>query len=197
MEKLTALFKEFIESKEDRSDIIYSMTQSTVEPIICFKFGSWLTRQGKSNINILEINNIDLIVGIDNKIYFIEFGHLLNLLKHRTNNSVAKIESDCNKLPGKIHTFCNNHMNLVEGKGLYKVTIGLFSDFKGIIRNGRFAINYTGNRETGTFLKYGTSKNDDGYFGTYVEEFKEFGCVETPIIQNEISLWWDIKLCED
>ncbi len=196
MDRITLLFQEFLNDATNRDDIIYSLTQSTVEPIICFKFGSWLSKRNISNINILELNNVDLIIGINTELFFMEFGHLLNLLKHNFEFSKRKVTSDCEKLNKKIESFSSHHKNLIEDKILHKVTIGLFSDFKGKLKSNKFEVNYKGNLETGTFLKYGTSKKDNKYFGGYADQFRNFGYTETVIIHNEISLWWKFQLCD-
>lgn len=196
MNRLEELFRLFLTDETNKDEIIYSLTQSTVEPIICFKFGSWLSKKNISNINILELYNIDLIIGIDKDLFFMEFGHLLNLLKHDTKFSKRKVVSDCEKLPKKIKSFGDRHRTLVEEKTLHKVTIGLFSDFKGTLKENRFGINYNGNLKTGTFMKYGVSKKDNNYFGNYTLLFRDYGYTETVIIPNEISLWWKIQNCD-
>jgi hypothetical protein len=123
MDRIAQLFENFLNDTTNRDDIKYSLTHSTVEPIICFKFGSWLSMKNISNINILELNNVDLPIGIGNDLFFIESGHLLNLLKHDTSFSKRKVVSDCEKLPKKIKSFCDpfiqtNLVILVIGKQL-------------------------------------------------------------------------------
>lgn len=101
MKIIEALFEEYLKDSLKKSkDLEYCLFQSCVEPIIRFKFGAWLYENypERISINLMETNRIDLVIGIDDDVSQIEFGHLLNLLQHGALLNKRKIESDSSKL---------------------------------------------------------------------------------------------------
>ncbi len=201
MEKIKKLFSDFLIDSINDKDIIYCLTQSTVEPVIRFKFGSWISKHHSSTIkiNILEINRVDLILGDDDNLFFIEFGHLVNLLKHTTFPPMWKSNNDCDKLEGKIISFKKKNEKLSEQKKIHKLTLSLYSDFKGEIKNNQFTPNYAGILDSGVFLKYGKSKKYHKWFDNYIENLrngdKNGKYIEHTILENQLSLWWLIREC--
>jgi hypothetical protein len=152
--KIESLFDKFIGSPDLREELQYCLTQSQVEQFVRFKFGFWLHQQNISNLNIIEIKRIDLVVGIDNEIFFIEFGHLLNLLKHKIESMCEKTCNDLGLLDDKIKSL-SECGNFFEGKKLFKLTISLFTDIEMHEKNGKYTAKFTGDKNTGVFIKYG------------------------------------------
>jgi hypothetical protein len=75
--EIEKLFSRFLEeSAQQDSDIEYCLLQSSVEPTIRFKFGSWLNKTfgDRIHLNLMEANRLDLVLGVDDHVYFIEFG---------------------------------------------------------------------------------------------------------------------------
>ena len=108
--EIQSLFFDFlVQSAEEDKDIEYCLLQSSVEPTIRFKFGSWLNNyhSDRLTLNLMEAYRLDLIVGLDDQIYFIEFGHLLNLLRHGAELNNGKVKSDLNNIVDKANKFIN------------------------------------------------------------------------------------------
>ena len=207
--KTKKLFHKFLitSAKKDK-DIEYCLLQSSVEPTIRFKFGSWLNKKYPQRItlNLMEANRLDLVVGIDDHVYFIEFGHLLNLLQHgafynniKVNSDKEKLKSKAEKLIKKIERINDNYFN---DKQKVFVVCSLFSDLK-VWDNGEHfetSINL-GRLNSGTLFKYGklfSRKVTKDYFDNYgsfvKKEYMEkelkypTGYTEVPVIPEELSL---------
>jgi hypothetical protein len=202
-------FHEFlISSANEDKDIEYCLLQSSVEPTIRFKFGSWLNKQypGRITLNLMEANRLDLVVGIDDHVYFIEFGHLLNLLQHgayynniKVNSDKEKLKSKAEKLIKKIEGINDNYFN---DKQKVFAVCSLFSDLK-VWDNGEHfetSINL-GRLNSGTLFKYGklfsrkvTKEYFDNYGSFVKKEYLEkelkypTGYTEVPIIPEKLSL---------
>jgi hypothetical protein len=206
-------FHEFLESsaREDK-DIEYCLLQSTVEPIIRFKFGSWLNKKYPERItlNLMEANRLDLVVGFDDKVYFIEFGHLLNLLQHGAYYNNIKVKSDGEKLESKAEKLISKikkiESNYFRGKENVLVVCSLFSDIKLLKKEQKFeTLVNAGSLFSGTLFKYGDfpKKITNGYFENYssfinkeynvLEELYPTGYKEVPIIYEKLSLHYKFK----
>jgi hypothetical protein len=154
----------------------------------------------------MEANRLDLVVGIDDHVYFIEFGHLLNLLQHgafynniKVNSDKEKLKSKAEKLIKKIERINDNYFN---DKQKVFVVCSLFSDLK-VWDNGEHfetSINL-GRLNSGTLFKYGklfSRKVTKDYFDNYgsfvKKEYMEkelkypTGYTEVPVIPEELSL---------
>ncbi len=197
--EIESLFEKFIQSPEIKEELHYCLTQSQVEQYVRFKFGFWLHQQKISNLNIIEIKRIDLVIGIMNEIYFIEFGHLLNLLEHKVESMYEKTVKDLSLLDNKIINL-NTCGNYFENKKLYKLTISLFSDFlmTEIGNNEVSKTKYTGDKNSGVFIKYGDSIKNK-YVNEYlireikISETKSIGFHnynETTVKDGELILRW-------
>lgn len=211
--EIEILFHEFlisstlISSTKYDKDIEYCLLQSSVEPTIRFKFGSWLNKHypDRITLNLLEANRLDLVVGIDDKVYFIEFGHLLNILKHGAYYNNIKVKSDkkklelkADKLIVKIKEIKDNYFH---DKQTVFLVCSLFSDIK-LFKNGeRFETLIKADPlNSGTLFKYGNfnRKKSKEYFdnyGSYVkreymkeEKLYPTGYTEVPIIPEKLSL---------
>jgi hypothetical protein len=206
--EIETLFHEFLISstKEDK-DIEYCLLQSSVEPTIRFKFGSWLNKQYSDRItlNLMEANRLDLVVGIDDHVYLIEFGHLLNLLQHGAYYNNIKVESDTEKLKLKAEILIKKikkiNVNYFHNKQIVFLVCSLFSDIKLLKKGDKFEPLINADRlNSGTLFKYGnfSSKIPNEYFdnygsfvnGKYKEEEKVYptGYTEVPIIPEKLSL---------
>ena len=206
--EIEILFHEFlISSAKYDKDIEYCLLQSSVEPTIRFKFGSWLNKQYPERItlNLLEANRLDLVVGIDDKVYFIEFGHLLNILKHGAYYNNIKVNSDKNKLKLKadklIVKIKEIKDNYFHDKQNVFLVCSLFSDIK-LLNNGEIfeTLINADPLNSGALFKYGNFNNklSKDYFdnygsfvnGKYKEEEKVYptGYTEVPIIPEKLSL---------
>lgn len=197
--KLESLFEEFIGSPDLREELQYCLTQSQVEQFVRFKFGFWLHQRNISNLNIIEVKRIDLVVGIGNEVYFIEFGHLLNLLKHRIESMCEKTINDLTLLDNKIKSLSESG-NFLKEKKLYKITISLFTDITIHEKNGKHIAKYSGDKNTGVFIKYG-DRISKKYFKDYlIREIEShdastvsFGKYnETVVKDGELILRWKI-----
>jgi len=218
-DELERLFYLFLnESLGHDNDIEYCLLQSSVEPIIRFKFGSWLNSKlgDRITLNLMEANRLDLVIGIENKVYFIEFGHLLNILKHGAGLNYSKIESDKSKLNAKvdklIHKIKLVEKNFFSNKRIIYVICSLFSDIK-VRHNGvRFETTFS-RLYSGTLFKYEKSFSTNGfkeYFENYVSYLKKThdkteekyltGYKEYPIVLGKISLHYKFEftdICRD
>lgn len=219
---LEKLFREFLafevkHSNDNVNDLEYCLLQSTVEPIIRFKFGAWIASKGNSNdvfLNLMETNRIDLLLGIGEYLYVIEFGHLLNLLKHKARLNNDKIKFDNEKIKPKIQTLLNkikhDHIShdLLKDKKIVYVNCSLFSDFKlEKNMNGERTVSTkikTPRLKAGTFFKYNNSFNENNYFDHYANFIntkpKEIqsdylqGYTEFKVIEGELSLHYKFEL---
>jgi len=227
MEKtIENLFKKFLQDEiKGSNDIEYCLLQSTVEPTIRFKFGSWLYSNKDDHgitLNLMEANRIDLVVAQDDKVYFIEFGHLLNLLGHgnklnqeKVNNDLSNIELKVDKMINKINKEIS--FNFFKHKKIILVTISLFSDIKVGKKSNKYEVLFDINRlNSGTLYKYGNSFTNQKYFDRYEanlikkvdyeanlknddsdEEFEFLrGYEEFPIIKEKLSLHYKFKLLD-
>lgn len=199
MENVVKLFQEFLEDDRNHNELIYCLTQSSVEPTVRFKFGAWLSREYPSWFNALETKRIDLIIGDEKEIYFIEFGHCLNLLRHTPIGHIHKIENDFTKLTAnKVSKFLEKYPKLVTGKSINKISITLFSDFKCVKNNNRYNVCFDDDKLTyGVFLKYGINQKDNEYFDSNSENYYNnklisAGYNEKILIEGKLSLWWHI-----
>jgi hypothetical protein len=211
--QLEKLFNQFLnESIKDDKDIEYCLLQSTVEPTIRFKFGSWLNKHcsDRLTLNLMEANRLDLTVGIDDEIYFVEFGHLLNLLLHGADSNKGKVDSDsekidikAQKLIGKIKSIEKGKYNtFFNDKKINYLICSLFSDIKVKMEIQQIVTQINISRlKSGTLFKYGQSfsfENNQDYFQKYLTYIKnEFdksetkyltGYNEVVVIPEELSL---------
>jgi hypothetical protein len=207
------LFQQFLNenSKKDK-DLEYGLLQSTVEPIIRFKFGSWLNKyfdaNSRLNLNLMEANRLDLAIGIDDQIYFIEFGHLLNILKHKADLNKSKIAWDAKRIvekAGKLKSKINNiNSSFTDGKKVNYLTCSLFSEFKMKEIENKFQVKLDSNPlKTGTLFKYGKSFNNKIYYSEYpaylnkhVESEYLYGYTEAIIIPDKLSLHYKFDTFE-
>ncbi len=176
--EIETLFHKFLKSsaKKDK-DIEYCLLQSSVEPTIRFKFGSWLNKQypDRITLNLMEANRLDLVVGIDDKVYFIEFGHLLNLLQHGAELNNQKVSSDAKKIESKtiklIEKIEGIKKDYFQDKQKVFVLCSLFSDIKVFDKGEQFETLINASLlNSGTLFKYGklfTSKVSKEYFSNY------------------------------
>jgi len=182
--EIETLFHEFlISSAKENKDIEYCLLQSSVEPTIRFKFGSWLNKQYPERItlNLMEAYRLDLVVGIDDKVYFIELGHLLNLLQHGAKLNNQKVTSDLKNFENKASKLIKKIEGIKEDKSEYKkffqdkqkvfVLCSLFSDIK-VFDNGEHfeTLINASLLNSGTLFKYGklfSSKVSKNYFSNY------------------------------
>jgi hypothetical protein len=210
---IETLFHKFLKSSaKDDKDIEYCLLQSSVEPTIRFKFGSWLNKQYPERItlNLLEANRLDLVVGIDDHVYFIEFGHLLNLLQHGAKLNNQKVSSDENNLEFKVKKIISKIENIEDGaykdyfqdKQKVFVLCSLFSDIKVFDNGERFETLINASQlNSGTLFKYGklfsrkvTKEYFDNYGSFVKKEYMEkelkypTGYTEVPIIPEKLSL---------
>jgi hypothetical protein len=200
---LQELFSQFIKEKaENDYEFKYCLIQSSVEEIVRFKFGAWLSNQTKIDlhINLLEVHKIDLVVGISNDIYLIEFGHLLNILKHNKGDNDFKIKDDIGKLDGKLKALRKKIGEKdFNGKNLHLITCSLFTDIKLEKKENKeyYESIYKINRNlSGCIYKYGRKKETHEYFEKYSrhitspEESKDylFGYNEVKVVKDEISI---------
>ena len=211
--EIETLFRTFLnECLVQDKDIEYCLLQSTVEPTIRFKFGSWLSNKlgDRITLNLMEANRLDLVIGVDKKVYFIEFGHLLNLLQHgadlnnwKVNSDKEKLEVKAKKLISKIERIENGtYKNFFLDKQKIFVVCSLFSDIKVRDNNMHFKTSVDLSRlMSGTLFKYGkffSPKGSKEYFTNYnmhinnaykKEEQKYLtGYTEVPIIHGQVSL---------
>ena len=207
MNNLNDLFSEFLkDSISSSKDIEYCLLQSCVEPTIRFKFGAWLNEKYADEItlNLMEANRLDLLIGLENDIYVIEFGHLLNLLQHDASLNNRKIEFDSVKIERKAAILLRklySRMNL-EDKTIHFLICSLFSDFKVEMFEGKFkTVIKTKVNKSGTLFKYGnefSTQNLSTYFTTYLnhinlsydpkEKIHLTGYREFKLIPNALSL---------
>ena len=206
--EIEILFHKFlISSAKADKDIQYCLLQSSVEPTIRFKFGSWLNNQypERVSLNLIEANRLDMVVGIDDKVYFIEFGHLLNLLQHGAFYNNNKVISDAEKLKSKAEKIILKIREIDEdyflGKENVLVICSLFSDIKLLKKGEKFETLINEDRlNSGTLFKYGnfSRKTSNGYFDNYIsfvnkkymkaEKVYPTGYTEVPIIPEKLSL---------
>jgi hypothetical protein len=214
---IETLFHEFIiSSAKDDKDIEYCLLQSSVEPIIRFKFGSWLNKKipERITLNLMEANRLDLVVGIDDKVYFIEFGHMLNLLHHgayynniKVNNDKQKLELKVKKLIDKINKINKNYF---QDKEKVFLVCSLFSDLKVSDKGDHFETSINlGRLNSGTLFKYGNlfshkNKKSKEYFNNYTlfvnEKYMDTeikyatGYTEVSIIPEKLSFHFKFDL---
>lgn len=210
---IETLFHEFIVSSANKDkDIEYCLLQSTVEPTIRFKFGSWLNRQLEDRItlNLMEANRLDLVIGIDDYVYIIEFGHLLNILQHGAALNKGKVQTDANKIISKadklIRKICTiekgQYNSFFEDKKIKYVICSLFSDLKVGETDELISAKLPVNRlKSGTLFKYGKTFSplkSQEYFDRYLtflsrgfdpqEDNYLTGYTEVVVIPEQLSL---------
>ncbi|NDA64484.1 MAG: hypothetical protein EBX50_21015, partial [Chitinophagia bacterium] len=175
MEKtIENLFKKFLQDEiKGSNDIEYCLLQSTVEPTIRFKFGSWLHSKKddyRITLNLMEANRIDLVIAQDNKVYFMEFGHLLNLLGHGNKLNQEKVNNDLSNIELKVDKMINKIKKEISSdyfidKKIILVAISLFSDIKVGLKSNKYEVLFDINRlNSGTLYKYGNSFTNQKYF---------------------------------
>ena len=207
------LFVNFLkESAIADKDLEYCLLQSTVEPTIRFKFGSWLNKHhgDRITLNLMEANRLDLVIGMDDQIYFIEFGHLLNILLHGAQLNKGKIQADSDKIVSKadkliqkIRTIEKGRYNtFFDGKKINYLLCSLFSDIKVSPSGELFKANLPMDRlKSGTLFKYGntfSASKTQGYFQEYlVYSYRKYdkkenvfltGYTEFVVIPEQLSL---------
>ena len=197
------LFSQFIKEKSENDyEFKYCLIQSSVEEIVRFKFGAWLSNQTKIDlhINLLEVHKIDLVVGISNDIYLIEFGHLLNLLKHNKGDNDLKIQDDIYKLDNKLKALRKKiGKKYFDGKNFHLITCSLFTDIKleKKVNKKYYESIYQVNRNlSGCIYKYGRKKETHDYFEKYSGHITSqlnttdylFGYNEIMVLKDEISI---------
>lgn len=215
MNTLEQLFSEFLnDSIRSSKDIEYCLLQSCVEPIIRFKFGAWLHENyaDRISINLMETNRIDLAIGIDDDVFLIEFGHLLNLLQHGALLNKRKIESDSIKIEEKSLKLIEKikRIDKFEGKNIHLVICSLFSDIK-LERNGAFYESKTkiARIKSGTLFKYGNKfqvQKSNTYFDNFLSHAKLdynnkeskylTGYKEVEVVKNQISLHYKFDILD-
>ena len=211
LERLFCLFLN--ESSGHDKDIEYCLLQSSVEPIIRFKFGSWLNSKlgDRITLNLMEANRLDLVIGIDKKVYFIEFGHLLNILKHSADLNYSKVNSDRLKLNEKAKKLISKieflEKDFFSNKEIIFVVCSLFSDIKVRYNDDFFETTIDTSRLfSGTLFKYGKLFLTNGfkeYFENYLtylnvsydktEEKYLTGYKEYSVLPGKISLHYRLE----
>ena len=222
--EIEKLFSRFLEeSAQQDSDIEYCLLQSSVEPTIRFKFGSWLNKSfgDRIHLNLMEANRLDLVVGIDDHVYFIEFGHMLNLLQHGANFNNWKVESDKKKIKDKVEKMvakiekmkkCDYNHYFLGKKKIYALC-SLFSDVKVKVNPNNEAYETSigiSSLNSGTLFKYGklfSYKKSKEYFENYSSHLnKEYspeeltyptGYKEVCIIPEKLSLHYKFDFLEE
>jgi hypothetical protein len=209
---IEALFHDFLESKviSRDKDIEYCLLQSTVEPTIRFKFGAWLnehfqSKPGRLTLNLMEANRIDLVIGIDDNLYLIEFGHLLNILKHTSLQNSSKISSDSKKFEEKAQKLIEK-INRVDptylkGKQIHYLLCSLFSDLKVVEREKDYATSLPHSRlQSGTLFKYGSTYSKESYFQHYQNHLNNtepsefpYGYKEVVFLPDQLSLHYKFE----
>jgi hypothetical protein len=206
MPTVQELFNQFLTQRlQNDYEIRYSLLQSSVENIIRFKFGAWLQHQNWAlTVNLVEINKIDLLVGFENELVIIEFGHLLNLNQPQSNAEVMKRDSDVDKVKTQKWPAIRNKIRQVNrqfltNKKIRLFTCSLFSDFRmNHTRNGYRAVFSEPPLRNAALLKY-RYEQDAGpldYFRNYRNHINEIyghdtflsGYVEFPVIPEQLSL---------
>jgi hypothetical protein len=205
MPPVQELFNQFLTQRlQNDYEIRYSLLQSSVENIIRFKFGAWLQQQKNITANLIEINGIDLLFGFDNELTIIEFGHLLNLLRHKSTHEADKIDGDVQKVisqkwPAIRNKIINANNEYLTNKTIRLFTCSLFSDFRmNHTQNGYRAVFNESPLRNAALLKY-RYEQDAGrldYFGNYrnhinninLHETFLYGYIEFPVIPEELSL---------
>lgn len=164
---IETLFRNFLnENIVQDKDIEYCLLQSTVEPTLRFKFGSWLNRQlgDRITLNLMEANRLDLVIGIDEYVYFIEFGHLLNILQHGAVLNKGKVKADADKIISKADKLIQKIRSIEKGqynsffedKKIKYVICSLFSDLKVGKSDELISAKLPVDRlKSGTMFKYG------------------------------------------
>ena len=211
--EIESLFQKFLDEKSaiDR-DFEYCLMQSSVEPILRFKFGAWLNNHfngsTRMTLNLMEAYRMDLAIGIDDQIYFIEFGHLLNILKHKADLNKSKIAWDSSrmiekaiKIKSKINTISDS---FYEGKKINYLTCSLFSEFKMKEKENKFHVKLDSSPlNAGTLFKYGKSFNEKSYYNEYSAYLNKkeeseylYGYTEAIIIPDKLSLHYKFDAFE-
>jgi len=220
------LFEDFLQDEiKNSNDIEYCLLQSTVEPTIRFKFGSWLHSMKddfRITLNLMEANRIDLVIAQDDKVFFMEFGHLLNLLGHGNKLNQKKVKHDLLNLNDKVQKMIEKIKKEISSdyfidKKIILVAISLFSDIKVGKKSNKYEVLFDINRlNSGTLYKYGNSFTNQKYFDRYEanlinkddyeanlkvddsDEKFEFlsGYKEFPIIKEKLSLHYKFKLLD-
>ena len=209
---IEALFQQFLESKvaSQDKDIEYCLLQSTVEPTIRFKFGAWINEHfknqpGRLTLNLMEANRIDLVIGIDDGLYLIEFGHLLNILKHTAVQNTNKTGSDSQKIEEKAHKIQEKIKGIdptfFKDKQVHYLLCSLFSDLKVVEGNQGYVSTLPHSRlHAGTLFKYGAQYNKEPYFQHYLNYLNQpepseypFGYKEVVILPGQLSLHYKFE----
>jgi hypothetical protein len=184
----------------ERADIAYTIRQSNVESIIRFKFGAWLEKNMPESLtlNLVEAGRLDLTVGINDDVYFIEFGHLSSLLKHAEAHQVSKVAADTEKILEKVAGVKNKiakfDSNFFIKKKEYFLTCSLFSHFGGALRQKKYAVQsrYSPLR-AGALFKYGLYPAGEEYFNALEDDLVRRQFIRQPYQDGELSLWWKME----
>jgi hypothetical protein len=202
-EKLESYFNEFIHDNKD--EIEFCLTQSQVELFIRFKFAYWVSKRFKNSFSLIETGRIDLVIEIEGNKYCLEFGHMINLLKHsphhHDNKEDGKVKSDCNKLyEHKIQPLKKRIPDFFNDGNVCCCTVSLFTDFHLEESGKKYIASYFNNSNricTGIMAKYGTAlKGIDAkeYYTSYRDEVKNYNSIT--LKANELSFYWNVEECD-
>jgi hypothetical protein len=201
--KLESYFKEFIHDNKD--EIEFCLTQSQVELFIRFKFAYWVSKRFENSYSLIETDRIDLVIEIEGNKYCLEFGHMINLLKHSPNyhdsNCEGKVKSDCKKLyEDKLIPLSKRIPEFSNSDDICCCTISLFTDFHLEEIGKKYIASYYKNINrisSGIMAKYGTALKGSGskeYFNSYKDELKYYSSII--LKANELSFHWRIEECD-
>jgi len=196
MDRLNHYFEKFL--TENKDELEFCLTQSQVELWIRSKFAYWMNKNQNSKFCLIETNRIDLIIEIENIVYLLEFGHLINLLKHDAENRKSKIKNDSTKMHNKYKSIVKKIPHIFRDKAIKFYTVSLFTDFKleETQPKKKYNVAYVkdGFINAGVFIKYGTAfsyKNMNKYNETYRSYFSDFN--ETIIEKGKLSFFWHFE----
>jgi hypothetical protein len=133
-------------------------------------------------------------VPANREIWYLEFGHSLNLLRHGKLYIENKISSDKEKIDQKIENYCAaGHVNDDCNEKFFSIM--LFSDF--VLRTPeqgakKRELKYDGDQKVGALIKYCRRgyKTSHKYFDSYEDELISMGFNHCPFKNDSIRLWW-------
>jgi hypothetical protein len=196
MNRLFTLFQEFISDESIREELLFCVKQSQVEKFIVLKFSFWLSQNYNHEIimNTIELDKIDFILMSNCDVWYVEFGHAINLIKHGRNYINKKVIDDIEKLKKKISVTQKTRKLFSNNFNQHIVTISLFSDFHVVKTNSgkHYAPVSVNDRHYGTLVKYGGKKAYDKYFANYQEELRSNGFNEKVLEEQSVSIWWKV-----
>jgi hypothetical protein len=194
---LEEYFREFITDKEVKDELEFCLTQSQVEQFVRSKFAYWVHKEKlKNSFSLIETNRIDLVIQIEGYKYCLEFGHQVNLLKHKPSGHKEKIEEDVANLPGKLKSLSNKIDGFSRENNVCCCTISLFTDFHLVKNKKKLEVKYVLDRlgyMSGVFAKYGTTVSDKSgdYFHEYKKELESYNSYV--IIDDVLTFHWKIQ----